>query len=47
MFMSVQFLVHRGSTAPRGAGQAGEDRLLHAVHDGGGTDAGVVPTQGA
>lgn len=45
VFMSVQFRVHRGRPAPRGAGQAGEDGLLRAVHDGGGTDAGVVPTQ--
>lgn len=47
VFMSVQFRVHRGRPAPRGAGQAGEDALLRAVHDGGGTDAGVVPTQEA
>lgn len=41
----LQLRVHRGRPAPSGAGQAGEDGLLCAVHDWGGADAGVVPAQ--
>lgn len=41
----LQLGVHRGRAAPSGAGQAGEDGLLRAVHDRGGADAGVVPAQ--
>lgn len=46
LFVLLQFRVPRGRTSPPGAGQAGEDRLPLAVHDGGGPDAGVVPPPG-
>lgn len=44
--MPLQLRVPRGRPSPPGAGQAGEDRLPPAVHDGRGPDAGVVPPPG-
>lgn len=46
LFVLLQFRVPRGRPSPPGDGQAGEDRLPLALHDGGGPDAGVVPPPG-